>query len=193
MVQSKVILIFLFIIFPLQFQTIALAEYAAAPATKEWKIIESKYCTILCDPDVDIIKVNNKIKIRFYDIDWGRYSSKNKSVEEQLAEKFDCIFQKVEKILDMFPRKIHPKVKICRNQAQLDDTFAETFGYANAKARSSYYVHKYTTIYTTQQTISQGVLAHEMGHAVIDHYFLILPPEKVSELLTQYVEMHLED
>lgn len=188
-------LILLFVISSFQFHGVALAEDAGELPDKEWGIIESKYCTILYHPDVDIEKINNKIKIRFYDIflDRDRYSSKNSSVEEQLAKKIDRIFQKVEKILDMFPRKMHPTLKIYRNQDQLDDAYAKTFGGANTERRISYYVHKYTTIYTTQQVVSQGLLAHEMGHAVTSHYFLILPPEKIKELLVQYVEMHLED
>lgn len=72
-----------------------------------------------------------------YDVGWSRYSSKNKSVEEQLAEKFNRLFQKVEKILDMFPRKIHLTVKIYRNQAGLDDAYAQTFGCANTERRIS--------------------------------------------------------
>jgi STE24 endopeptidase len=35
------------------------------------------------------------------------------------------------------------------------------------------------------------VIAHEMGHAAIDHYFAIKPPEKIAEMLAQYVDMHL--
>lgn len=195
MKRIKVVLILLVIMSSFQFQVDSLAEDAGEPSSEAWRTIESRYCTILCHPDVDVEKINNKIKIRFYDIslDRSRYPLKKRSAEEQLAEKFDRIFQKVEKILDMFPRKIHLTVKVYRNQAQLDDAYAQTFGYADGKERISYYVHKYTTIYTTQQAISQKVLAHEMGHAVTDHYFLILPPEKIKELLAQYVEIHLED
>lgn len=193
MKKSSLALILFIIISSFQLQAQARAEGVVEPAEEEWKTIESEYCTILIHPDVDIKKVNNKIKIRFYDVNRGHYSSKNKSDEEQLAEKFDRIFQKVEKILDMYPRKIKLTVKIYENQARLDDAYAQIFGYADEKQRISYYVHKYTTIYTTQKVISHGVLAHEMGHAVADHYFLILPPEKIKELLSQYVEMHLED
>ena len=193
MKKSSLALILFIIISSFQLQAQARAEGVVEPAEEEWKTIESEYCTILIHPDVDIKKVNNRIKIRFYDINRGGYSSKNKSDEEQIAEKFDRIFQKVEKILDMYPRKIKLTVKIYQNQAQLDDAYAQTFGSTDGKQRISYYVHKYTTIYTTQQAMSQGVLAHEMGHAVADHYFLILPPETIKELLSQYVEIHLED
>lgn len=195
MAKIKLAIILSFIIASFQFQADSLAEDTAELANGGWRTIESKYCTIFCHPNVDIEEVNHKIKIRFYDIllGRGRYSLKGRSVEGQLAEKFDRIFQKVEKILDMFPRKIHLTVKIYKNQAQLDDAYAQIFAHANGKQRISYYVHKYTTIYTTEQAISQAVIAHEMGHAVTDHYFLIVPPEKIKELLSHYVEIHLQD
>ncbi len=197
MIRSNSVLIFCLItsISFFQLQNVCLAEDAEELIESDWKIIESKFCTILYHPDVDTERINNKISIRFYDIalDKSRYTSKNKNIEEQLAEKFDRIFQKVERILDMYPRKIHLKIEIYKNQSQLDKKFLELFNQANTKRLISYYVHKYSTIYTAEHAIRQGVLAHELGHAVIDHYFLIPPPEKIKELLTQYVEIHLED
>lgn len=199
--KIKIVLILLFIVSSFQFQARALAEDPAAWAegptmpTGEWgRIIESRCCTILCGPDVDIFELNRKIKSSSYDILLGgsRYLRENRSVEEQLAEKFDAIFRRVEKILDMYPRRIHLTVKIYKDQSQLDNSYAQTFGAIDEKERISYYIHKYTTIYTTEQVISKGILAHEMGHAVVDHYFLILPPEKIKELLSQVVEIHLK-
>ena len=200
--KIKIVLILLFIVFSFQFQARALAEDIIVPAegpavpVSEWgRIIESKCCTILCGPDVDIFELNRKIKNPSYDILLGgsRYLRENSNIEEQLAEKFDAIFRRVEKILDMYPRKIHVTVKIYKDQSQLDNSYAQTFGALDGKERISYYIHKYTTIYTTEQVISRGILAYEMGHAVVDHYFLILPPEKIKDLLSQYVEIYLED
>ena len=166
-----------------------------AQADTEWRSFESKHCTVLYHPDVDLKKVNNKIKTEPYDafLSGRFYSPGDLSVERQLADKLESLFQKVKEILDMYPRKIHLTIKIYKDQSQLDNAYFETFNYPNARQLISYYVHKYTTVYTTQQVVSQGVMAHEMGHAVIDHYFLILPPEKIKELLAQYVEIHLND
>lgn len=191
--MRKFVLIFVFIIMFFQFPRIPFADYASALDTDGWKIIESKYFTILCHPETNMAKLNSRIQVRFYDVDWGRYSPKNKSVDEQVANKLDRIFRKVEKVLDMYPRKIHPVVKIFKTQAQLDKEYAKIFGSNDGIERISYYVHKLTTIYTTESMVSEGVLAHEMGHAVADHYFLIFPPYKVGELLSQFVELHLED
>lgn len=189
----KLVLTFIFVIALFQFPRIPFADYASALDTEGWKIIESKYFTIFCHPEINMEKLSNRIAVKFYDDDWGRYSPKNKSVDKQVAEKFDRLFRKAEKILDMYPRRIHPIVKIFKNQSQLDKEYAKIFGSLDGKERISFYVHKYTTIYTSEAAISEGVISHEMGHAIADHYFLILPPDKVGELLSQFIELHLEE
>jgi len=158
-------------------------------------LIESKHFKIYCYPGVDINIVNEKIQVNFYDtiLEKGSTLSDQATTEEKLAYKFDLIFQKVERILDMYPRKTNLKVKLYKGQKQLNNAYYQIFRGSNTPQRLSFYIHKYETIYTTQEAIRQGVLAHELGHAVCDHYFLILPPENVSELLAQYVETHLED
>ncbi len=187
--KIKIVLILLFIVSSFQFQAQALAEDITAPAegpalpvespalpvedpvaltegpvvpAGEWgKTIESKYCTIIYGPGVDIKELNRKVKNPSYDILLGgsRYLGENSSTEEQLAEKFDAIFRRVEKILDMYPRKIHLTVKIYKDQSQLDDSYVQLFGAIDEKERITFYVHKYTTIYTTEQSITEGVLA----------------------------------
>ena len=191
--KNKVISIVFFIMVLFPYQAFAQTEVITGQNNEEWKIIESKCCTIHCHPDVDIRKVNNKIEIRFYDINCGRFSAGAGSAEEELAEKFNCLFQKVQKILDMYPRRINLTIKIYKNQSQLNDAYMEAFGERNARDFISFYIHKFAAIYTTETAIRQGVIAHEIGHAITDHYFLILPPEKIKELLSQYVETHLEN
>ena len=195
MAKVKTVIIILSITVSLfQFWGLCQAENIKEPADSGWEVIESKYCTIHCHPDVNAKRVNGKIRIRFYDVVLDKsFYSQNNSIEKQLAEKFDRIFVKAEKILDMYPRKIHLTIKIYKNQSQLDDEYARIFKRSNRKRRISYYIHKYTTICTTERVIREGILAHEMGHAICDHYFLIRPSEPVRELMAQYVELHLED
>ncbi|MBN3038424.1 MAG: hypothetical protein JW869_03280 [Candidatus Omnitrophica bacterium] len=185
-------IIYLITLACLHFAGEASAEDALAFETPEWRNIESQYCTIRYRPEVDLKKINRKIDLTFFDFNPQYYKVKVEEVEQKLAEKFDRLFERVQQILDMFPRKIHINVAIYEDQQQLDDCYYQLFG-PSSKQRISYYVHKYTTIYTTESAISEEVLAHEIAHAIIDHYFLILPPEKIKELLAQYVEFHLED
>jgi len=41
--------------------------------------------------------------------------------------------------------------------------------------------------------LNENILAHEMGHCIIDHYFVILPPRKIQEMLAVYVDIHLQE
>ncbi|MFC1645705.1 hypothetical protein ACFL2Y_00805 [Candidatus Omnitrophota bacterium] len=188
-----IILVLSLPVFFFQFGDICLAVDYSWLEDSGWKVIESKYCTVLLHPDVKIERVNKKVKIRFYSLDGSRFSPKGKSVEEQLAEKVERIFKKVERVLDMYPDKIRINLKIFKTQAQLDEEYAKIFGENDEMLRISYYIHKYSTIFTTEQAIREGVLAHEIGHAVTDHYFLVKPSEKIKELLSQYAEIHLEE
>jgi hypothetical protein len=158
-----------------------------------WKVIESEHCTIFLHPEVNMEKVNNKIAIRFYSLDKTTFAPGEKSIEEQLADKLERIFMKIEQVLDMYPQDLHLNIKIFKTQAQLDDEYAKIFGSSDGMLRISYYIHKHAAIFTTEQAVREGVIAHEMGHAISDHYFLVNPSEKIKELLAQYAEIHLEE
>ena len=91
----------------------------------------------------------------------------------------------------MRPRKMRVKVKIFKDRAELNDEYYRIFGERGNLI--SFYAYKFNTIYTTEDDISDSVMAHEIGHAIVDHYFVVRPPEKIKEILSQYVDMHLED
>jgi len=103
----------------------------------------------------------------------------------------DLLFERAKEILDMHPRIKKIKVRIFKNRKELNKEYRRIF--KENKSLISFYIYKYNTIYTTESDISDSVIAHEMGHAIVDHYFAVRPPEKVRELLAQYVDLHLED
>jgi len=91
----------------------------------------------------------------------------------------------------MYPSKIHIRVNIYRDDRGLDAAYEDLFNEPNT-ARS-FYVYKTNILYTTQDAITENILAHEMAHCVIDHYFVILPPKKIQEMLAVYADIHLKD
>jgi len=52
----------------------------------------------------------------------------------------------------------------------------------------AWYTHKLKSIYVNIKDFRRGMLAHEMGHAVVDHYFVIRPTKAMREALAKYVE-----
>jgi hypothetical protein len=98
---------------------------------------------------------------------------------------------RVKELLDMQPIMPKLKLRIFKNRGELNDEYFRIF---NTRGNCpSFYVYKYNTIYTSEADISDSILAHEMAHAVIDHYFTVIPPRGVAEVLASYVDIHLEE
>ena len=53
------------------------------------------------------------------------------------------------------------------------------------------YSHSQKTITVYADKVTDGIFAHEVGHAVVCCYFITPPPPKMQEILTQYVDRHL--
>jgi len=159
---------------------------------EEWVITKSHFCTIYFRYDVDINAVNKKIDT--YRIDYGLTVKPPRLGEDAadiVAYKFDLIFLKVEEILDMRPKDIHLNAKIYRDQNDLDKVYIEIFNEENKFI--AFYAFKLNTLYASEKKISANVLAHEIAHCIVDHYFSVVPPKKVAEIIAQYADLHLRD
>ncbi len=55
----------------------------------------------------------------------------------------------------------------------------------------AFYNHKTESVTVYADRVTDGVLAHEIAHAVINSYFDVPPPEKIQEILTHYVDRYL--
>ena len=160
----------------------------------DWTIIESSYATIYVDKDVDVRRVSRQINVGFarYDpIEKELFLNRGISDEERLANKIDIIVRKAKKILDMNPPGLHINIRVYETQKDLWDAYEDIFN--EKKKHIAFYIHKYRTIYIPVRNVSESVLAHEIGHTIIDNYFAILPPPRIRELLASYVDLHLKD
>jgi hypothetical protein len=111
------------------------------------------------------------------------------SKDASLGELVDTLFKRVQQILDMpIPaRRVH--IRIFKNQEEISQAYASITG--KPTKAPAFYWQKTNTIYLHTRKLSIGILAHEMGHAVLDHYFVIKPPAKIAEMLTQYVDKEI--
>ena len=156
-------------------------------------VFSSKFCTVFYDNDVDLKRMNRRINLGFSNFYSPRKYGKSSglSVEDILSDKLDAIFNKAEEILDMYPAKIHVAINVYKTQKDLDKVYEEFFNEPNNAV--SFYIYKTNTIYTVEFQLNENILSHEMAHCIIDHYFVILPPRKIQEMLAVYVDVHLKD
>lgn len=161
---------------------------------EDWTIVESSYATIFIDKDLDVSRVARQIDVGFarYDpIERKLFLDKGISDEERLANKIDIIARKAKKILDMHPEGLHVNIRVYKKEKELWETYEDIFN--EKKDHKAFYIHKFETVYISLNNVSESVLAHEIGHALVDNYFAVLPPAKIRELLACYVDVHLKD
>ena len=156
-----------------------------------WTTIRSSYFTILLEPDVNLKRVLSRINIRSFYTPAGRRVNSLAGPEERIGHRMDLILEQVKKVLDIYPVSTDIKVKIFKRRKDLQDEYCRITMRPNPVR--SFYVYQYNTIYTSEADINDSVIAHEMGHAVVDRHFQVVPSEKIGEMLATYVDLHLED
>ena len=166
--------------------------FSHAQVTNEWITEKGYFCTLYIKPDVNIEALNQRIDT--YRVDFGlleKPSGPIKKAGDEILYKFDLVFLKVQELLDMRPPKIHLDVKIYQRKEELDRIYVEIF---NEEGKFiAFYIFKLNTLFACEEKISASVVAHEIAHCIIDHYFTIPPPQKIGEMIAHYAELHLRE
>ncbi len=165
--------------------------FAQQTAKITWQQAQTRYAIVEYQSFEDLKRLNRCLN----------YNRKSRSLRQLLSAsgrdklsgikvKVDTIYERVQEILDM--RKSAPKViiKIYRNRKQLDNAYFEI--YQKKNTLRAWYIYEYNAIYLNVKDVHEGVLAHEMAHAIIDHYLEVRPPSASAEILARYVDSHLK-
>ena len=97
--------------------------------------------------------------------------------KELASNLIDRLVERVEAILDMRPKNFKINIYLHRGVLGSD--------------RVAFYEHKTKSIHISVDYATDGVLAHEIGHAVINYHFSTPLPDKMQEILAQYVDKYL--
>jgi len=153
--------------------------------------IRSVYFDIYVSPGVDLNRTYKRINRRYFPITYGRKPDSLASAEEKIAYRMDALMERVKQILDIYPQGVRINIKIFKTRKELNDFYGSIF--KTNSNYNSFYINKLKTIYISEQDVSDSILAHEIGHVVVDHYFKVVPSETVREMLATYVDLHLDD
>lgn len=161
------------------------------PDREGFLAIPTTYFTIYYEPGVMLQKVYRRLSKRRFYISGSFGPNPLSSFEEKTAYRMNILFERVKEIMGMYPSSVNFKIKIFKQQKTLND---EYFIIARRQERiKAFYSPKYNTIYTSEESVSDSVMAHEMAH-LLEHYFFSVPPsDKLTEMLAIYVDSHLEE
>jgi hypothetical protein len=113
------------------------------------------------------------------------------TVEDEVLAKVDMIVEKAEIVLEMFPDQLHINLVLLEEADDVARVFKEKYG--KDADHIAFYSLSEDAIYISVDNAELKVLAHEIGHAIVDHYFKVRPPYNVHELMAQFVEKRIVD
>ena len=157
-----------------------------------WQRLETKHTIIFYQSDEDLKKFCKNVKYR-PENQGVRTSSSGKRIEafmERSSKKTDAVFERVQAILGMRKKMEKVKINIYKNSAQLCDAY--TAIYKKTCHIRAWYRFRDNTIYINASDFHEGVLAHELAHAVVDNYLSVRPPRATAEIIARYVDSHLK-
>jgi len=150
-----------------------------------WYQLETEKTILFYRNTGDLEKFNTLIDFQ------NQTSQKKNALAINLEEKIDSLFLRVSSILGMTKKFKKVRIHIYPDKNQMDQIF--NLVHPDAPLVRAWYEYEKNTIYINLDDLNEGMLAHELAHAVIDHNLLIPPPVNSAEILARYVDNHLLD
>ena len=171
--------------------TLFYLAFVSAEAFGEEHVYESKLVTIHYNDEHLLDEFEDRIRPSgfTYALNTIFLGESGVSKDASLGEFVDTLFKRVQQILGMPQPSLRVKIQLLKDQKDVSWTFASITG--RPTKAPAFYWKKTNTIYLQPQKLSTGILAHEMAHVIIDHYFVIRPPSKIAEMLCQYVDKEI--
>jgi hypothetical protein len=170
--------------------TVVALSVSSPALAVQWETLKTKYLTLYYHSDKDLDTFDKKIKPVEKMSRFSSFSSGNfyEGPRGDLAKKVDTLVEKVQLILDM-RKPIKINVRIYPDKAALKRAYFRI--YKNKKDLRAWYIFEYNTVYLQVGDLFSGMFAHEVAHAIVDHYLDVRPPRATSEILARYVDAHL--
>lgn len=159
----------------------------------QWQRIETKHTIIQYETLEDLKDFDSSIAYSPEGFSFTNLFSAGDSDDPagSLAKKLDSLYERVQQILDMRGMLKKVRINIYSNKRKLHEAYLSITG-QECRIRA-WYMFEVNTIYVNKDDVHEGIIAHEMAHSIIDHYFSVRPPSATAEILATYVDQHLED
>jgi len=151
--------------------------------------LKSRYTTITYNNEDQIRKFNNEVSLG--SLSYLMRDRGSITTGDEVKNKVDVIIERVESILEMYPRALKFHIVLLPSDDDVQEIFKKK--YRRDVDYIAFYSPRDKTVYVSVKDVELTVLAHEIGHVIIDFYYGIATPRKIHEVLAQYVEEHLKD
>jgi hypothetical protein len=167
--------------------------YAKFSLKSTWQRTETKHTIVQYETSEDLKDFDSAIDYSPDGFSLGNLFSAGDSDNPagSLAKKLDSLYERVQQILDMRGILKKVRINIYSDRGKLHETYLSITG-QECRIRA-WYMFEVNTIYINKNDVDAGMIAHEISHSIIDHYFSVRPPKATAEILSTFVDQHLED
>ena len=151
------------------------------PAQESSKTYQTRYATIFYTEEKDLHTFTRNI-VSGLTLLWESPEQNPLLAKTQV----DKIVETICSLLDMYPPTLRFGITLYRTQAELSAEYW-SLGMMGA-APIAFYAHRTRNIAVAINSITNGILAHEIAHTVISAYFVTPPPPRMQEILAQYMD-----
>lgn len=140
-----------------------------------WPRIETKYVVIRYQKRTDLDLFYTQI--RFGQSGWNKpldqFTLSKEKFNEIIGEKTDAVFLAAQQILDMNKKFSPVNIILYPDSRTLKKAYRRIY-HTECTIRA-WYAFQDNTIHLNIRDLHVGILAHEMAHAMIDHYLAVRP------------------
>lgn len=152
---------------------------------------QSRYVTLVCNDANVLQEFNGNLELN-QKLEEAVRQKNVITVADEVLAKVDVIVEKVQVVLDMFPNNYHVNLVLLPDAGDVASVYRQKYG--KNVSHIAYYSLSEKTIYISAEDTKLRVLAHELGHSVVDYYFQpVRPPYNIHELMAQFAEQHVTD
>ncbi len=153
--------------------------------------LKTQYATIIYEKEEQLQQFNKRVSLGSLSYLNPKRNKNSITVVDKVKNKLDVIVERVKTILDMFPGDLKFRIMLLPSDANIQKIYR--YKYQKSVDYIAFYSPEEKTIFISVNDIKLEVLAHELAHVILDHYFAVSPPVKIHEVLAQFVENHLKD
>lgn len=151
--------------------------------------LEGRFVTLSSPDGPTLSRFNKNVKAGLFSSLFANRSFLTQ--EEEVLNKVEQITTRVQQVLEMAPPGMRFKVSLMNSPADVQQVYRQM--YNRSVDFIAFYSPQANTVFIAVDEVNLRVVAHEIAHAVINHYFQNAPPVKIHEMLAQYVESQVDN
>ena len=151
--------------------------------------IQTRYATVAFESAEALRRFNKKLHMG--SLGYMLTGKKNETVADEVGNKIDVIVEKAEAVLDCYPDDLKFKIVIRESRAGVREEFERI--YRIKKECLAFYTPVENTVFYSSKNTSLQIVAHEIGHAIVENFTVRSLSVTMQELMAQEVQRHITE